>query len=215
MRVFISYSGETGKQVAYALREWLDMLKIPSMSTFVDNRMQLGADWFPELIRELKSSDCGILCLTKENLTVPCPWLIFEAGALRIAKEHSFVAPLLFGVKRSDFIQSKTLEPLSNIQSTEFTESGMNALIHKLNEGGKRRLLPRKRLETAFQNWYPSLQSELLAILLNELPEELLQILKEKLSQQEALSQTFQENLPAPDGIMEGGVSGNGATSKD
>ena len=71
MRAFISWSGETSHQAAKILYDGLREMKIPSLELYISDEIDKGALWFAELISELKKADCGILCLTKENVNAP------------------------------------------------------------------------------------------------------------------------------------------------
>jgi hypothetical protein len=78
MKVFISWSGPRSKAAASALRQWL-----PDVIQFIDPWMSsedidAGARWSNEVTNQLAETRCGIICLTKDNQTVP--WVLFEVG---------------------------------------------------------------------------------------------------------------------------------------
>ena len=152
--MFISWSGETSHKVAVILYEWLFKMKIPALELYISDEIDKGALWFAELVSELKSADCGILCLTKEN--VSAPWLLFEAGALLTAKERSFVSPFLFRVARSEIVG-----PLAQFQHTECTREDIKSLIRRLNKSCGEDGLPQRDFESAFARMYPELEAKL------------------------------------------------------
>ena len=80
MKVFISWSGETSKGLAEALREWLPAVIQAVNPYFSPDDVSKGSRWSSEISKELEDSAIGIICLTKENLEAP--WIMFEAGAL-------------------------------------------------------------------------------------------------------------------------------------
>ena len=77
MKVFLSWSGETSRAVACALRDWLPYV-IQSVKPFVSTSdIEKGQRWSDVLSQELSSTAYGIICLTPFN--VRSPWLNFEA----------------------------------------------------------------------------------------------------------------------------------------
>ena len=154
MRVFISWSGETRHKVAQILYDWLLKLEIPSLELYISDEIDKGAVWFADLISELKKADCGILCLTKEN--VNAPWLLFEAGALLTAKERSFLAPFLFRVNRSEIAG-----PLAQFQHTEFARDDIKSFVRRLNKSCGENALSQENLTNAFERMYPELEERL------------------------------------------------------
>ena len=157
MRVFISWSGESSHQVANILYEWLRMMKIPGLELYISDEMEKGALCFAELVSELKSADCGVLCITREN--VSAPWLLFEAGALLTAKERSFVSPFLFRVDRAAIAG-----PLAQFQHTRCTREDIKALVRRLNKSCGENRLPQEELESVFARMYPLLAEKLQAV---------------------------------------------------
>lgn len=155
--MFISWSGETSHQVANILYEWLLKMKIPSLELYISDEIEKGALWFAELVSELKSADCGILCITQEN--VSAPWLLFEAGALLTAKERSFVLPFLFRVSRSAITG-----PLAQFQHTQCTREDIRNLVRRLNKSCGENRLSQEEFESAFARIYPALAEKLQAV---------------------------------------------------
>jgi hypothetical protein len=90
MKIFLSWSGEKSRIVASALSQWLPSL-VPTTKPWMSEQIRAGDRWESELVKELKNTDCGVLCLTAENLQ--SPWLNFEAGALSKAVDKSRVIP--------------------------------------------------------------------------------------------------------------------------
>jgi hypothetical protein len=108
MKVFICWSGETSKQIATRLRDWLPKVH-QRIEPFISHEdIGKGIRWTHALSQELQDSNFGLVCLTPENLSAP--WLHFEAGALsKVAQSR--VAPILFQLKTSD-----VRGPLSDFQ---------------------------------------------------------------------------------------------------
>jgi hypothetical protein len=96
-----------------ALRDWLPSVLQSVRPFFTRNDIDKGKRWSAEIEKELGSSEVGIFCLTKENLTKP--WIMFEAEALSKRILDSRVCPILFNVKDTE-LQS----PLLQFQAAQF-----------------------------------------------------------------------------------------------
>ena len=154
MKVFISWSGERSKKVAVIFRDWLPTV-IQAIEPFVSSEdIEKGARWNTDIAQELKESNFGLICVTKDNLD--SQWLNFEAGALSKTIDNSYVAPLLFDVKPSDLKTS----PISQFQATSFSEDDMKRLVETLNTASGNCLTP-ARLNKAFELCYPDLEKSL------------------------------------------------------
>ena len=115
MRVFISWSGDSSKQVAEALRDWLPTV-IQAVKPWVSAAdIEKGETWFTSIQTSLtESKGMGIFCLTSDNLAAP--WLAFEAGALA-SQDRGRVATFLFNVDADSM-----RPPLSLFQATKAHE---------------------------------------------------------------------------------------------
>ena len=154
MRVFISFSGETSKAVALALREWLPSV-IQALDPWMSNEdLKKGARWSVELADRLEKTDFGICCLTPDNLEAP--WLHFEAGALAKRVTAAYVCPYLFHVDLAD-VQG----PLREFQLTKADLEDTRKLMKTINGALTENRLSDKRLDEAFGMCWPKLQKQL------------------------------------------------------
>ena len=104
-----------------------------------------GSLWLPELLDELKRSDYGIICVTRES--IERSWMVFEAGALamRVEGEISRVCPLLLDISDAEFkgpltaFQARKLDLDSEGKSKEDIFSIVKVL-NSLQEEGPLRL---------------------------------------------------------------------------
>jgi hypothetical protein len=113
LKVFISWSGEKSYGIARELGKWLPYI-IQAIKPFVSSgNIRKGARWSDVLAEELKETQYGIICITRQN--VMSPWINFEAGALSKMIGQSYVSPLLFDVE-----PSRLRGPLSQFQATVF-----------------------------------------------------------------------------------------------
>ncbi len=155
MKVFLSWSGEVSKAVALELREWLrDVIQTiePWMSS---EDIRKGSRWSPALAKELAESRAGIFCLTPDNLGEP--WLNFEAGAVSNTAWTAYVCTYLFGVTSSDITG-----PLTQFQSTAAASKQDNLkLLATINSAQQEGALEQKRLDKAFNTYWPALEQKL------------------------------------------------------
>jgi len=156
MRVFLSWSGETSKQVALALRDWLpDVIQAldPWMSA---EDIDKGTRWAQALETELKNG-AGIVCVTRDS--VAAPWLNFEAGALAKAVERVHVIPYLHGLAATDYTG-----PLTLFQATAATHDDTRRMLGTLNRAIGERGLKEATLDKAFERTWPELEKRLAEI---------------------------------------------------
>lgn len=154
MNIFISWSGEQSRRVAYLLRDWLpQILGGAGVSVWHSSEdIPRGKEWLSELLRQLTTADAGIVCLTHENLIAP--WVQFEVGALSARKIP--MCPILVGE-----IRAKELPGcLGLFQKTELTENDLIALCQTLSRSSPRPLTPdqiARKVAAAWQKFQPLL----------------------------------------------------------
>ena len=127
MKVLISWSGERGKAIASALKNWLPNVFQKLQVFMSDHDIQAGARWGSELGGTLEACNFGIICLTPESLE--SHWLTFEAGALSKATKESRVIPYRFQLQSSD-----VGPPLSQFQGVDANAEGTFKLVLSINE---------------------------------------------------------------------------------
>ena len=113
MKVFLSWSGEPSKSLAYVFGKWLPLL-FHTLDVFYSPDIDKGQRWSQEITSNLEMCDIGIIFLTQENLQRP--WILYEAGALSKKARESRAMTFLFEVKSID-----VKEPLSQFQHTVFS----------------------------------------------------------------------------------------------
>lgn len=155
MKVFISWSGETSKQAAVALKNWLGGV-IQAVEPWISGDIEKGARWSYEITQCLEEAAVGIIILTPDNLTAP--WILFEAGALSRV-DGTYVCTLLLNVAPTDVQQ-----PLGQFQHTVMTKEDLWKLVLTINNSQGRsgtKPLDEGFLRTAFEKWWPDLEKEL------------------------------------------------------
>lgn len=148
MRIFVSWSGDRSRRVAEKLRSWLPSV-LPDVTCFVSSEdISKGQRWNSTLTSELRSSDFGIVVVTRENSS--SLWLHFEAGALANRFDHAAVCPLLIDIAPSDLVA-----PLSQFQCTTMEPDDLRRLISSIN-GACSQPVNRKHLDDIFDIYSPN-----------------------------------------------------------
>jgi hypothetical protein len=123
-----------------------------------------GTRWSPAIAKELAESRSAIFCLTPDNLE--SPWLNFEAGAVSNTPWSANVCTYLFNVTSSDITG-----PLTQFQWTVATSKEDNLkLLATINGAQQEGALDQRRLEKAFNTYWPELETALTEISEAKLP---------------------------------------------
>jgi hypothetical protein len=162
MKVFIIWSGEKSKAVAFKLHQLIsDMIQAVKPFLSLED-LDAGARWNEEIAKELSETKFGIICLTKSNTEVP--WILFEAGAVAKTVDHkTFVCPYLIDMGHSDIPKG----PLTQFQWKRANEEGTQKLIETINGALGEAALSDDRLKRTFDKFWPDLNK-----VLQDLPEE-------------------------------------------
>lgn len=153
MKVFISWSGDTGKAFAKVLHGWLPSVLQAVKPFFSPDDIAKGARWSSEVGGELEASHVGIVVVTQESLSAP--WIMFEAGALSKSVGRSRVVPLLVDLEPGDI-----RGPLMQFNCARFESSEMKRLLRMLNSELKDSALTDDVLESVFSMWWPTLEAQ-------------------------------------------------------
>lgn len=155
--VFISWSGNTSKAVAEALRDWLPSV-IQAINPWMSAEdIDKGSRWSTEISGKLKEAKIGVICLTLDNLSAP--WILFEAGALSKTVEDTFVCPYLFQLEPAD-----VKGPLAQFQLTKADKEDTRKLLDTINNALGESALKGEQLKRVFEKWWPDLEGQLQAI---------------------------------------------------
>ena len=156
MKVFISWSGEKSKTVAYALRDWLPNVIQAVEPWMSDTDLDKGSRWNSDMSSILEEAKIGIICLTPENLDAP--WILFEAGALSKSLDETYVCPYLIQV------ESANIEgPLVQFQMTKANKNDTKKLVDTINRALEidNKALDNVQLDKTFEIWWPQLEKAL------------------------------------------------------
>jgi len=142
MKIFISWSRIPSKDIALAIREFLDSVFTQQIQTFLSTEdIKLGQEGYGTIQSALTECDKGIFCFMKNNIS--SVWMSYEAGAISIQKsfpkenmdsDNSHILPILFE-KIDDGKFGR--HPLQYIQRQSFSRDTMYKLVVELNTKGK------------------------------------------------------------------------------
>ena len=148
MNVFLSWSGSRSKEVSEAFEKWLPTV-ITTVEPFISQHsIEKGSVGQNQLSQSLEETNCGIICLTKDNLHHD--WILYEAGALSKYKD-SRVWTFLLDIKPVNISG-----PLSKFQHTNFVKEEVFQLLQSINKTVNTKVGPIKDvlLEEIFNyNW--------------------------------------------------------------
>ena len=151
MKVFISWSGDTGKAAATALGQSVSdvFAGVEPWISAVD--IQAGQQWFAELMTALEDSRFAIACVTKR--TLGAPWIMFESGALSAKFGSAKLVPLML-----DCVAKDLVDPLARFNGVQFDEEGMRSLFVSINKSVGAPLAA-KALSAALKDVWPTLNA--------------------------------------------------------
>jgi len=158
MKVFISWSGETGRAFAKVLHSWLPSVLQAVKPFFSSDDIAKGVRWSSEVGTELENSHVGIVVVTRESLSAP--WVMFEAGALSKNVGRSRVVPILVDLEPAD-----VRGPLMQFQCAKFDAVEIKRMLRMLNSELKDFSVTDDVLESAFAMWWPKLEKEVAQLL--------------------------------------------------
>lgn len=158
MKVFISWSGDTSKALAEALRGWLPSVIQAIKPYFSPDDITKGSRWSTEIAKELEECKIGLICLTANNLEAP--WIMFETGALSKSIAAAKVCPLLFGIEPSD-----VKGPLVQFQAAPFARDEMKKAVRMMNQELGQTALAPDVFDSVFEMWWPRLEEKVTKIM--------------------------------------------------
>jgi hypothetical protein len=164
VKIFISWSGDASREMALLLREWIGRV-LQYADPFVSSKdIAKGAQWLVTISEELADTAEGIVCVTPTNSQAP--WLNYEAGALAKTTGQTSVRTVLLGLKPRDLPSGA---PLSNFQHTNAVEKEeMFSLVESIHIRSGRTSVPLNKVQWAFEQAWPELETALKAIDLNQ-----------------------------------------------
>ena len=156
MKIFVSWSGARSQALAQTLRDWLPLVLHYVEPWLSDADLAAGERWAQALAKELETSNFGIICVTREN--VSSPWILFEAGSLAKSLEGSRVIPLLLDVELSEISG-----PLAQFQAKKAERSGLEEVVQSINQVAPHPV-PDARMKQLFDALWPEFEKQVAAI---------------------------------------------------
>lgn len=115
MKVFISWSGDTSKEIGSILRKFLPLI-LQDVDAFMSRHdIESGARWAERIQQELEQSSYGLIILTRSNLNAK--WLLFEAGAISKLRNSATACLLCGGLD-----DTEVTGPLAQFQFQKFEQ---------------------------------------------------------------------------------------------
>lgn len=151
MKIFLSWSGQRSGNFAEELKPWLEQV-LPNADVWLSrDDIDKGDIWFTEIIDGLKSCNCGVVCVTRDNHLAP--WLHFEAGGMvkGLGKSHVAVIAL-------DLDYHELRQPLSLFNALHINQVGVFHLVKAFNKLAEHPIKDRV-LEKTFEKFWPDLDS--------------------------------------------------------
>ncbi len=157
MNIFISWSGEKSKRIAFALKAFLQDVNQRIIAWFSEDDITAGQRWGNELASQLENTDFGIICVTQESLE--SPWVIFESGALSKSVKIGKVCPYLI-----DFDRRLLTGPLSQFQAKDANKDQTWQLLQSINLSMGSNALTEERLKKYFEAFWPTLDEAIITV---------------------------------------------------
>lgn len=128
--VFLSWSGNESKRYATVWHSWIKDVFDDAKVFLSSKDIKAGADWRQKISRKIRQSKVGIVFITAKNMKAP--WILFEAGALAIAKRRRLIICMVSGTV------DKLPEPLSAFYAVGGDKAGAKKIFEVLKaEVGK------------------------------------------------------------------------------
>lgn len=156
MNVFLSWSGDRSKAVAFALHKWLPKVIQRLRPWMSASDVDAGTRWKRHIDMALQT-DFGVICLTPENQHAP--WIQFEAGSVAKSINDARVIPYLFDMSLGDVVG-----PLSHFQNVVAAKEGTLKLVESLNAALGENALRDDVLADTFNQFWPELEKDLARI---------------------------------------------------
>lgn len=160
MKIFISWSGNTGKAAARAIGQSISDVFAGVEPWISADDIQAGQQWFAELMTALEDSRFAIACVTRRSLGAP--WIMFESGALSAKLGSPKLVPLMLDCTAKDLV-----DPLARFNGVPFDEDGMRGLFASIN-ASVGAPLARKALNAALKDVWPAVNAAVREALENE-----------------------------------------------
>jgi hypothetical protein len=157
-KIFISWSGDRGHEVARALHWWLPHVISNIDPIISEHNIEKGTLWRSKLADQLKDTKFGLICLTPENQNTP--WILFESGAL--SKDKNPLWTFLLGFEDPSEVESPPLADINHTMGS--SKDDVKKLIININKEFNEELLSEKIVIDQFDMWWPKLNETLISI---------------------------------------------------
>jgi len=152
VKIFMSWSGEQSRTFAEALKPWLEVV-LPGTDVWLSSEdIDKGTIWFTEIIGQLETCNCGVICITRQNYL--SPWIHFEAGGMVKGLGKGRVAAILLDMDYPELHQ-----PLNQFNALRLNRQGAWQLVKSFNRASDRPIKDRV-IEQTFDKFWPDLDRD-------------------------------------------------------
>lgn len=152
MKVFISWSGDTSKEIGSILRKFLPLI-LQDVDAFMSRHdIESGARWAERIQHELEQSSYGLILLTRSNLNAK--WLLFEAGAISKLRNSATACLLCGGLE-----DTEVTGPLAQFQFQKFEQASFFQLVRDMNNRIAKPL-KESAIDLVLAKWWPDIEEE-------------------------------------------------------
>lgn len=160
MKLFISWSKTTSREIALALKEFLvEFFNSKTLEVYLSaSNIRPGENWFDSIRNGITGSEICIIVMTDENEL--SRWTHFEAGAIAFNTKSSNIIPLLATTRDID-----ETSPLRHFQYIKNTPPQVLGLVRLIKKAGRLTGVRQDEIEQHFEGNYPKFAAKVAAIL--------------------------------------------------
>jgi hypothetical protein len=156
MKIFISWSNSPSKEIANAVKNFIDSIFSNKLATFLSVKdISAGANGFNEIRKNLNDCSKCILCLVRNN--IDSLWMSYEAGAISMHESKDNTCPIIPILFESIGDDKFDHHPLHYIQREKFSKETMLHIVGDINSICPPEIkLEKNALERQFKHYWTS-----------------------------------------------------------
>jgi len=149
MKVFVTWSGDLGREVADAIRDlWPDVISDLDVAMSLSQR-EFSVARFAASAEALPACCAAVIIVTRESQE--SPWLQFEAGTLATSITAAKTTLLLLDLNKADL-----LGPLAMFESVELSRPAVRDFLARLDLSRASATATCAGFDDRFESWWPS-----------------------------------------------------------
>lgn len=152
MKIFISWSGELGRNIAIIIKNWLPQINKEFNTFSSDEDIEKGSNWLNTIQKQLDETNFMINIITKDALK--SKWQFYEFGTLYNNIGHSNIVSIIVDVNPNELPI-----PYSSLFLCDFSKPTFHKLVKKLNNESPIPISD-KKIESKFKEYWPYLNNK-------------------------------------------------------